>query len=160
VDQLSKHLNMDGHIKGLKSHDYYVLMQQMLPLCVRCTMAKEVRTSIIMLSRVFRRVCANTIDPAAIEEMMDKAAITLCMLEKEFEPSFFDIMSNQVVHLVEEVEICGHVHARWMYPIERYLKTLKKYVRNRVRPEGCKAEGYAIRDGTIQLCKRRAEKRD
>ena len=70
-----------------------------------------------MLSRVFRRVCAKTIDPATIEEMMDKAAITLCMLEKVFPPSFFDIMSHLIVHLVEEVEICGPVHTRWMYLI-------------------------------------------
>ena len=124
-------MNVDGHIKSLKSHNYHVLMQQVLPLCVRCTMAKEVRTSITMLSRVFRRVCAKTIDPATIEEMMDEAAITLCMLEKIFLPSFFDIMSHLVVYLVEEVEICGHVHTRWMYPIERYIKTLKWYVRNR-----------------------------
>lgn len=144
VGQLRKRVNVDGHIKGLKSHDYHVLMQQVLALCVRCTMAKEVRTSIIMLSRVFRRVCAKTIDPAAIEEMRDEAAIALCMLEKEFPPSFFDIMSHLVVHLVEEVEICGPVHTRWMYPIERYLKTLKGYVRNRARPEGCMAECHSL----------------
>jgi hypothetical protein len=144
VGQLRKRVNVDGSIKSLKSHDYYVLMQQVLPLCVRCTMAKEVRTTIIMLSRVFRRICAKTIDPPAIEEMRGEAAIALCMLEKEFPPSFFDIMSHLVVHLVEEVEICGLVHTRWMYPIERYLKTLKGYVRNRARPEGCMAEGYAV----------------
>ena len=144
VGQLKRRVNVDGHMKGLKSHDYHVLMQQVLALCVRCIMEKEVRTSIIMLSRVFRRVCAKSIDPATIQEMRCEAAIALCMLEKEFPPSFFDIMSHLVVHLVEEVEICGPVHTRWMYPIERYLKTLKGYVRNRSRPEGCMAKGYAI----------------
>ena len=117
VGQLKKRVNVDGHIKGLKSHDYHVFMQQVLPLCVRCTMAKEDRTSIIMLSCVFKMVCAKSIDPADIEEMKGKAAIALCMLEKEFSPSFFYIMSCLVVHLVEEVEICGPVHICWMYPI-------------------------------------------
>jgi hypothetical protein len=29
-----------------------------------------------------------------------------------------------------------------MYPIERYMKTLKRYVRNMARPEASMAEGY------------------
>ena len=119
---------MDGQIKGLKSHDYHVLLQQVLPLCVCTTMAKEVWTTIIMLSRVFKRICPKSIDPKAMKEMSCEAAIALCMLEKEFPPSFFDIMSHLIMHLMEEVEICGPVHTRWMYPIERYLKILKGYV--------------------------------
>ena len=119
MEQLIKRVNMDGHIKGVKSHDYHILMQQVLSLCMRCTMAKEIRTSKVMLSRVFRMVCAKSIDPTAIEEMRGEAATTLCMLEKEFLPSFFDIMSHLVMHSVEEVDICGPMHTRWMYPIER-----------------------------------------
>ena len=129
-----------------------ILMEQMLPLYVRCTMGKEVWTSIIMLSCIFRRVCAKSIDPAAIEEMRGEAAIALYMFEKEFPPSFFDIMSHPVMHLVEEVEICGSVHTRWMYPIERYLKTLKMYVQNRARPEGCMVEGYVIVEA-LEFCR-------
>jgi hypothetical protein len=30
-----------------------------------------------------------------------------------------------------------------MYPVERYMKTLKNYVRNTARPEASMAEGYA-----------------
>ena len=40
---------------------------------------------------------------------------------------------------------------RWMYPMERYLKILKGYVRNRARPEASIAEGYAI-DETFGFC--------
>lgn len=144
VGQLKKRVNADGQIKGLKSHDYHVLLQQVLPLCVRTSLAKDVRIAIIMLSRVFRRICAKTIDPKAVEDMRSEVVIALCMLEKEFPPSFFDIMSHLVLHIVEEVEICGPVHTRWMYPIERHMKTLKAYVRNRDKPEGSMAEGYTI----------------
>ena len=76
--------------------------------------------------------------------MRGEAAIILCMLEKEFPPLFFDIMSHLVMHLVEEVEICGPVYTHWMYPIESYLKTLKENGRNRARLEGCMAKSYAI----------------
>jgi hypothetical protein len=31
---------------------------------------------------------------------------------------------------------------RWMYLIEQYMKTLKKYIRNLAWPEGSMVEGY------------------
>lgn len=36
-----------------------------------------------------------------------------------------------------------------MYPIERYLKTLKGYVRNHAWPEGSMAEGYAMVEALV-----------
>lgn len=46
------------------------------------------------------------------------------------------------MHLVREVGIAGPVHCRWMYWLERYMATLKGYVRNRARVEGSMAMGY------------------
>ena len=40
-----------------------------------------------------------------------------------------------------------------MYPIERRLYTLKRYVRNRARPEGSIAEAY-IADECLTFCSR------
>jgi len=40
------------------------------------------------------------------------------------------------------LDLCGPVSCRWMYPIERYMKTLKGYVQNMARPEASMAEGY------------------
>jgi hypothetical protein len=53
-------------------------------------------------------------------------------------------MTHLVLYVVEELAICGHVHSRWMYPVERTLGTLKKYVRNRARPEASMASGYVL----------------
>jgi hypothetical protein len=41
-------------------------------------------------------------------------------------------MTHLGIHLVDELEICGLVGARWCYPMEKYLNVLKKYVGNRV----------------------------
>jgi hypothetical protein len=60
--------------------------------------------------------------------------------------TFFDMMTHLLVHLMEELFICGPIHTRWMYPIERYLKTLKGYVRNKARLEGSMAKGYALEE--------------
>jgi hypothetical protein len=68
-------------------------------------------------------------------------ALSMVLLEMEFPPSFY-IMTHLLYHLVQELDLYGPVAARWMYPVERYMKTLKTYVRNAARPEGSMAEGY------------------
>ena len=88
VGQLQKRIHVDGSLKGLKSHDYHVLMQQVLPLCIRTIMIKEVRICIIRLSRIFKRLCAKTINPLNMSELQEDTTITLCMLEKKIPPAY------------------------------------------------------------------------
>ena len=45
-------------------------------------------------------------------------------------------MTHLLIHLVEEVDICGPVYGRWMYLMERYMKVLKGYIRNKAKHEG------------------------
>ena len=89
---------------------------------------------------MFQKVCSKEVNPELIDWLKQYAAETLCILECWFPPSFWDIMSHLVIHLVDELAICGPVSCRWMYPVERYLGVLKKYVRNRSMPEGSMAE--------------------
>jgi hypothetical protein len=96
------------------------------------------------VSWVFQRLCAREITIADRDADMNDATEALCLLEKAFPPTFMDIMSHLIIHLVEELYICGPIQSRWMYPIEYYLKTLKDYVRTYVRPEASMAEGYAM----------------
>lgn len=76
--------------------------------------------------------------------------MTLCLLEKFFPPSFFDIMVHLTVHLTRQVKLCGPICFHWMYPFERRMKDIKGHVRNRFRPEGCIAE-ETIAQETIQF---------
>ncbi|KAI5313160.1 hypothetical protein L3X38_042334 [Prunus dulcis] len=85
----------------------------------------------------FNAICAKTVDVSKLDKLEEDVAVTLCLLEKYFPLSFFDIMLHLVVHLVKEVRLCGPVYFRWMYPFERYMKVLKGYVHNRTHPEGC-----------------------
>jgi hypothetical protein len=59
-----------------------------------------------------------------------ECATTIFTLEKVLPLACFDVMTHLVVHLVEELDICGLVQTRWMYPMERYMKALKGFVRN------------------------------
>ncbi|WMV46228.1 hypothetical protein MTR67_039613 [Solanum verrucosum] len=63
-------------------------------------------------------------------------------MEKLFPPGFFTIMVHLVTHFATEAKLAGPVYYHWMYPIERYLGTLKSYVCNRACPEGSIAEAY------------------
>ena len=91
------------------------------------------------------------VDVSTLDELQNQLIVTLCLLEKYFPPSFFDIMIHLTVHLVREVRLCGLVYLRWMYPFERFMKVLKSYVRNRNRPEGCIVECY-IAEEAIEFC--------
>lgn len=59
----------------------------------------------------------------------------LVIFELVFPPSFFDIMTHLLVHLVKEISIFVLVFLHNMFPFERFMGLLKKYVRNRARPE-------------------------
>jgi hypothetical protein len=52
--------------------------------------------------------------------------------------------------VVEKLDVCGLVHAKWMHLIERALKMFKTYVRNRAHPKASMAERY-LYDETIRF---------
>ncbi|CAL9005165.1 unnamed protein product, partial [Prunus brigantina] len=141
----------DSRLLGLKSHDCHTLMQQLLLVAIRSVLEKPVRYAIIRLCFFFNAICAKTVDVSKLDKLEEDVVVTLCLLEKYFPPSFFDIMVHLVVHLVREVRLCGPVYFRWMYPFERYMKVLKGYVQNRTRPEGCIAERY-IAEEAVEFC--------
>jgi hypothetical protein len=111
-------------------------------------MDAHVRLSLMRLSRVYRSICAKVWDPIDLPTLKEDVAITLRMLEWEFSGAFFDVMSHLTLHIVEELNICGPIHTRWMYPIEQAMKVFKGYVCNRSRQEASMAEGYIL-DKTI-----------
>ncbi|XP_020249742.1 uncharacterized protein LOC109827184 [Asparagus officinalis] len=139
----------ESKIIGLKSHDYHVLMQQLLPLAMRTSLRNDVGLVLNDYCSFFRELCSKVIDVHLIEKLEQSIPIILCKLERIFPPAFFDVMVHLTVHLAKEAKLAGPVQYRWMYPIERYLLTLKNYVRNRSRPEGSIAEGYLMEEATI-----------
>ncbi|CAM9000586.1 unnamed protein product [Rhodiola kirilowii] len=141
----------DLRLNGLKSHDYHVLIQQLLPIAIRGVLSPKVRSAVQRLSAIFSSLSAKVVDSSELDKLQDQIVVTLCQLEMFFPPSFFDVMVHLTVHLVREIRILGPVHMRWMYPFERYMKILKSYVRNRHCPEGCIVEGY-ITEEAVEFC--------
>nr|KAJ0224191.1 hypothetical protein LSAT_V11C100004950 [Lactuca sativa] len=84
-----------------------MLMQQFLPIKIRSIMHPPTR--------------------AAINREL---YVTLCLLEKQFPPSFFDVMIHLTVHLTREV--------------------IKGHMRNKNKPEDCIA-GDSVAEETIEF---------
>ncbi len=140
-------------VSGLKTHDCHVIFQKLLPIAIRDILPEDVVIPLIQLSRFFNAICSKELSVDDLESMSNSIAETLCRLEMVFPPAFFDIMMHLPVHLAEEAKLGGPVCYRWMYPIERYLWTLKGYVRNKSHPEGSIAEGY-ISEECMTFCSR------
>jgi hypothetical protein len=55
-------------------------------------------------------------------------------------------MTHLLVHLVEEITILGPVFLHNMFPFERFMGVLKKYVCNCARPEKSITKGYGTEE--------------
>ncbi|KAL5555316.1 hypothetical protein UlMin_037552 [Ulmus minor] len=154
ASNLSKNVAQnDSRIVGLKSHDYHVIMQRLLPVGYWSLVNKTISSTIIELCTFFNQLCARTVNVTDMVKAQDQLVIILCKLERIFPPTFFDIMIHLVLHLPKEAILGGPVYMRWMYPFERYLKRLKDYVRNAAKLEGSISEGYVV-DEALTFCSR------
>ncbi|XP_042460530.1 uncharacterized protein LOC122044052 [Zingiber officinale] len=126
-------------------------LQHFLPIVIRNSLPKYVRYAVKRLCFFFKDIRCKIIDVAKLDKLQSDLIITLCLLEQYFPPSFFDIMLHLTVHLVREVQLCGPVYFRWMYPFERCMKVLKSYVGSRKYPEGCIVRRYAAEEA-VEFC--------
>ncbi|XP_050225594.2 uncharacterized protein LOC126675059 [Mercurialis annua] len=119
----------------------------------KSVLSKKVYEPLVELSVFFKDLCSKTLDLESINKLQVQIINILCKLEMIFPPAFFDVMVHLAVHLPMEAKLGGPVQYRWMYPIERYLRTLKSYVRNMARPEGSIAAGYLANE-CLTFCSR------
>jgi hypothetical protein len=78
---------------------------------------------LIGLSSFFGELCSKELSVEELDRLDHRIAEILCKLEQVFPPSFFDIMMHLPIHLAYEAKVAGPVQYRWMYTIERYLRT-------------------------------------
>ncbi|KAK1685725.1 hypothetical protein QYE76_046573 [Lolium multiflorum] len=144
-------INMaEKKFQNLKSHDCHVIMTQLLPIALRGLLPENVRVAIVKLCAFLNAISRKVINPGSTT-VTERCGPMSCRFELVFPPSFFDIMTHLLVHLVEEISILGPVFLHNMFPFERFMGVLKKYVRNRARPEGSITKGYGNEE-VIEFC--------
>ncbi|KAG8501221.1 hypothetical protein CXB51_003352 [Gossypium anomalum] len=139
----------DRRLYSLKSHDYHILMQDLLPIALWCCMSKNVTSCIIELSNIMKAICGKVLNVEELEKVQDRAALTLCNLEKIFPPSFFTIMVHLVIHLPRS-------NPWWTGFLSMDVSHRKSYCRNKRYPEGSIAEGY-LAEECMTFCSRYLE---
>src|SRR4051812_332588 len=71
-------------IVGLKSHDYHVLFQRLLPAGIRPYLNKEVRETLIELCNFFKQICSKTLNVSDLERLSENIILFLCKMERIF----------------------------------------------------------------------------
>nr|AAP12910.1 transposon protein, putative, CACTA, En/Spm sub-class [Oryza sativa Japonica Group]ABF97496.1 transposon protein, putative, CACTA, En/Spm sub-class [Oryza sativa Japonica Group] len=120
-------------------------------LVIRGILPDNVRATIKKLCAFMNAISQKVIDPDRLEALQNEVVQCLVSFDLIFPPSFFNIMTHLLCHLVKEIRILGPMYLHNMFPFERYMGVLKKYVRNRARPEACIAKGYGTEE-VIEFC--------
>jgi hypothetical protein len=133
-------------VLGMKSHDYHVWMERLLPVMVRGYVPENVWQALAELSFFFRQLCAKEVSRQVIKNLEKVAHVLLCKMEKIFPPGFFTPMHHLILHLPYEARMGGPVTFRWCYPVERGLKILRKKCRNKAKIEASVAEACILEE--------------
>jgi hypothetical protein len=135
-----------GKMNGLKSHDYHIIMERLLPVMLRGYLPEEIWTILAELSFFYRQLCAKEINKNTMRKLSKEIPVLVCKMEKVFPPGFMNVMQHLLVHLPYEAEVGGPIQYRWMYFVERDLKKLKATIGNKTRVEGCIAEAFYLKE--------------
>ena len=68
----------------------------------------------------------------------------MCEMQKNLPLAFFNAQEHYLIHQVEEIELCGPMHSRSMWMVERHLKFMNGLLRQQARDEGSMMEGYMV----------------
>jgi len=126
-------------------------MTELLPIVLWGILPENVRLTIVKLCAFLNTIFQKIIDPDNLTKLQNDVVQCLVGFELIFPPSFFNIMTHLLVHLVKEIDILGSVFLHNMFPFERFMGVLKKCVCNHARPEGSIASAYGTEE-VIDFC--------
>jgi hypothetical protein len=128
-----------------------MIMTQLLPVALRGLLSENVRVAIVKLCAFLNAISQKVINPEDIPRLQNDVVHFLASFELVFSPSFFNIMTHLLVHLFYEISILDPVFLHNMFPFERFMGVLKKYVCNHARLEGSIAKGYGTEE-VLEFC--------
>jgi hypothetical protein len=114
----------------VKSHDYDVLLTQMIAVRIWNILLVNVREAVMNFCFFFNVIGQKVLSEEALESLEKRHYETLCFLEMYFLPAFFHISVHFTTHLIKEIKLLGHVFLHQMYVYERFNGILKSFIRN------------------------------
>ena len=113
---------------NLKSHDCQVLMTQLFPIALRWILPPNVRLASMKLCAFLNAISQKEFNPVHLAKLQNDMVQCLVSFKLVFPPSFFNIMTHLLVHLIKEISIISPMFLHNMFPFERFMGILKKYV--------------------------------
>jgi hypothetical protein len=130
----------------VKSHDYHVLLTQMIVVGIQNILPVNVREAIMNFCFFFNTIGQKVLSEEALELLEKRHIEILCFLEMYFSPVFFDISVHFTTHLIKEIKILGPVFLHQMYAYGRFNSILKLFIRNQAYPECSMVQGYCTEE--------------
>jgi hypothetical protein len=96
-----------GKLSGLKSHDYNIFMERLIPAIFRGYLNDDVWKALAELSHFCRQLYAKEIKKEMMEKLEKKMPVLICKLEKIFPQGWFNPMQYLLVHLLYEAKFGG-----------------------------------------------------
>jgi hypothetical protein len=135
-----------GKLSGVKSHDYHIFMERLIPLIFHGYLNDDVWKVLAELSHFYRQVYAKEIKKEIIEKLEKEIPVLLYKLKKILPPGWLNPMQHFPIHLAHEAKVGGPKQYRWMYHIERAIKKLRAIVDSKARVDGCIVEEFQLKE--------------
>jgi hypothetical protein len=103
-------------------------MPQSLLVALRGLLPENVQVSIVKLCAFHNAISHKVINPDILQRLQNDVVQCLANFELVLPPSFFNNMTHLLVYLVEEIAILVLVFLHNMFPFERFMRVLNKYV--------------------------------
>ena len=136
----------DKKLSGLKTHDWHKFLQYILLIAINGCSTSENCMIIYKISHLVIWISQKEIKTTSIEENRINASKVVFMLKEHFPTSILTKQVYLMVYVMGKVAKVGVVHSRWMFFPERFMKTLKSFVRQQARPEGSMVEGWLVQE--------------
>ena len=112
----------------MKAHDYNVMLTMMLAVGIQNILLEKTQKAIMILYFFFNAISQKVIDEQSLDDLEKNMCEMMCLLEAYFLLTFFDISVHLIVHLVKEIRYLGLMFLHHMYPYERFMSILNRYM--------------------------------
>jgi hypothetical protein len=148
--EANEHENFKFNMNLMKVHDCHVIVTQLLPIAIRGVLLEKVCDPIIKLCSFVNAISHKVLDLDTLEKLQKDVVRTLTRLEMHLPPTyFFDMCIHLLMHLVDQLRALGLMFLHQMFPSDRLMSILRKYVWNRHKPEWCIVEGWST---AVEFC--------
>ncbi|OWF49211.1 hypothetical protein KP79_PYT24455 [Mizuhopecten yessoensis] len=125
------------HIRGgVKSHTWNRLFTNgVLRYCLRGMLGTEQRESLNNFLMGLETLFKSPSDLNTNDQVAEGWHVTLCRMERDFPLSLQSFVMHLLHHLPSYVKLYGPPSNFWMFPYERFIKTLSECITNSRYPE-------------------------